>query len=86
MRARVLDLLAMKALRSSFTERQAPATDRGDSGGVGTSTGKPVVEQGDAELAESTVDLQVGLQVTDVSDTMSNDLIDQLFRPVPGSR
>ena len=28
----------------------------------------------------------LGLQVTDVSDTMSNDLIDELFRPAPRSR
>jgi len=76
-------LFAMKAPRNSFAEGQAHATDRG---GSGTSAGKPVVDQGDAELAESAVDLQVGLQVTDVSDTMSNDLIDQLFTPVPRAR
>ena len=82
MHVRVLDLLAMKPPRNSFAESQAHGTDRG------TGTGKPVVEQqqDDAELAESAVDLQVGLQVTDVSDTMSNDLIDQLFAPVPRSR
>jgi hypothetical protein len=73
----------MKAPRNTFAEGQAHATDRG---GAGTSAGQPVVEQGDAELAESAVDLQVGLQVTDVSDTMSNDLIDQLFPPVPRAR
>ena len=83
MSARDLDLFAMKAPRNSFAEGQAHATDRG---GSGTSAGKPVVDQGDAELAESAVDLQVGLQVTDVSDTMSNDLIDQLFTPVPRAR
>ena len=83
MRVRVLDFLAMKAPRNTFVEGQGHAADRG---GSGTSAAKPVVEQGDAELAESAVDLQVGLQVTDVSDTMSNDLIDQLFAPVPRSR
>jgi len=82
MRVRVLDLLAMKAPRNNFAEGQAHGTDRG------TGTRKPVVEQeqDDAELAESAVDLQVGLQVTDVSDTMSNDLIDQLFAPLSRSR
>ena len=76
----------MKAPRNSFSERQASAA-RSDRGSAGTGVVvTPVVEQDDAELAESAVDLQVGLQVTDVSDTMSNDLIDQLFAPVPRSR
>jgi hypothetical protein len=77
----------MKAPRNNFSERQASTADRSDRGRAGTGVVvTPIVEQDDAELAESAVDLQVGLQVTDVSDTMSNDLIDQLFAPVPRSR
>lgn len=41
------------------------------------------VQRDDAERVQSTHDLQTGLHVTDVSDTMPIDLIDQLFRP-PG--
>lgn len=70
----------MKAPRTSLTsEHEARAAiKRARVGADPTATPRD-----DAERAQSTRDLQRGLHVTDVSDTMPLDLIEQLFPP-PG--
>jgi len=83
MRPRFLDFDRMKASRSPTPQHAPRRSARADGVFAASAVSAAPVERHDAERAESTHDLQCGLQVTDVSDTMSNDLIDQLFRPAP---